>query len=159
MVVSIFVILRKVQNEDRPLIFNMVQSFQTFQNNKIAAILSTILSLTFTGLKLLFKTIIYCQVSEEIHKFLSIRSVILLTLSGLVPIMFVGLNVMVQHYMVFFGLFITLRTLIIPLDILISREEFLLHFRAANPKLLRIMSTMKCTLFKSRKVSPIDVIT
>ena len=159
MVISVFLTLKKFQNSNRPLIFNIVHALETFQSNKVAAILSTILSLTFTGLKLLFKTIIYCKVAEEIHSFLSIRSVILLTFSGVVPLMFVGLNVMVQHYMIFFGLFIILRNLIIPLDILVSREEFLHHFRAENPKLLRIMSTMKCTVFRSKNVSPIDVIT
>ena len=152
-----------------PLGVEILQTLDNPQGSKNAAIIMIAVSLLASFMMFLFRIFIWCRISTESNTLISFSTVILLSISSSVPIIFKVFNIVVEQFLLFFYIIIILRSFIIPLNVLLSHKEIRSNFFSEmKSTMVFVQSSLtstfsKCTynlmnIFKSNQVEPMNVI-
>ena len=152
-----------------PLGVEILQTLDNPQGSKNAAIIMIAVSLLASFMMFLFRIFIWCRISTESNTLISFSTVILLSISSSVPIIFKIFNIVVEQFLLFFYIIIILRSFIIPLNVLLSHKEIRNNFFSEmKSTMVFVQSSLtstfsKCTynlmnIFKSNQVEPMNVI-
>ena len=151
-----------------PLGVEILQTLDNPQGSKNAAIIMIAVSLLASFMMFLFRIFIWCRISTESNTLISFSTVILLSISSAVPIIFKIFNIVVEQFLLFFYIIIIFRSFIIPLNVLLSHKEIRNNFFSEmKSKMIFVQSKItspfrKCVsslnIFKSNQVEPIYVI-
>ena len=151
-----------------PLGVEILQTLDNPQGSKIAAIIMIAVSLLASFMMFLFRIFIWCRISTESNTLISFSTVILLSISSAVPIIFKTFNIVVEQFLLFFYIIIILRSLIIPMNVLLSHKEIRNNFFSEmKTTMIFVQSTItspftKCissliNIFKSNQIEPLKV--